>query len=296
MISNASEKIGETYQQAVESLKKLNNELFYDELKTNMERHEGKMQREYENVKNLLESLRNTIDHVPFQLGTMVEENNNKLVGLQEDNLDVLNKDVIKLFDEKKAQFDEILTGMGAFQQNLQTIFKHYKSIYTKQNERFDSFISNQEGHYNQFLQDNKDSHEVFKTDVVKTNEEHYKETIDLFNKSFNEVFKQMAVHLRVLEQQTTLIKELKEQLSLMSNQHTNDLQNTFNESKSHLNEHINSLTAQLTKYQETQQSDRLKFETILNEQNKNIGMLKKVTIGMSVGTIITLGALAVFL
>jgi hypothetical protein len=146
-----SNQTSQLYDQAVQSLKTINNELFYDELKTNLEKHENKMQREYEKVQKLLEDWRTTVESVPTQLSLKVEEANKHTLDLQEENLDKLTEDVTTLFTEKLQAFQQVLSNMGKFQKNLQTIYKMYKELHDKQSDNYEAQLEKQDASLKEF-------------------------------------------------------------------------------------------------------------------------------------------------
>jgi Xaa-Pro aminopeptidase len=146
-----SNQTSQLYDQAVQSLKTINNELFYDELKTNLEKHENKMQREYEKVQKLLEDWRTTIESVPTQLSLKAEVANRYMLDLQEENMEKLNEDVAALFTEKLQDFQQNLSNMGKFQKNLQIIYKMYKELYENQSDNYEAQLEKQDASLKEF-------------------------------------------------------------------------------------------------------------------------------------------------
>lgn len=148
-----SNQTSQLYDQAVQSLKTLNNELFYDELKTNLEKHENKMQRKYEKVHKLLEDWKTTIESVPIQLSLKVEDVNKQALDLQEESLEKLNEDVTALFTEKLQAFQQVIVNMGKFQKNLHTIYKKSKEMVEKQGELYEAQLEKQDASLKEFQQ-----------------------------------------------------------------------------------------------------------------------------------------------
>jgi hypothetical protein len=280
-----SNQTSQLYDQAVQSLKTINNELFYDELKTNLEKHENKMQREYDKVQKLLEDWGTTVESIPAQLSLKVEEANRHTLDLQEENLEKLNEDVTALFTEKQQAFQQVLVNLGKFQKNLQTIYKMYKEMVDKQSDNYAVQLEKQDTSLKEF-------HHNFMTLI---DEEMKKQTLSLEGKF--EAFTSEIKDLQETKSERLLasIQASEQRITSEIEQFIHNFENVNKINETKLQEQFQGISeVAATQAEQHDTATQRLIEQMgmqVRETERKYSILKKIVIGLGVGQAAVLGS-----
>jgi len=277
------------YDQAVQSLKTLNNDLFYDELKTNLEKHENKMEKEYQKVQKLLEDWNTTLESVPSNLSHQLEEVNQHLLDLQDANHDKLNKEVIELFNEKQQAFTQILTSMQTFQKHLQEIYTIYKDLFDKQNDAYEAQLHSQQTQFQEFQQEM----------TKQLSLEVHNQTVIVAGKVDSQITELKSLMEKNLQSFTINLQTYHQKIILDIEQVTNmlEIEKTENEARLQEQFHVfNEIAATQVQKQDTATQQLIQqMQTQAEEAEHKYSTLKKIVIALTVGQALVLGSIWYF-
>lgn len=185
------------YQEAVNSLKKINNELFYDELKQNLKDREDSTSKHVENITNLVAVMEKQMKRLPEVVNTFLNEGMVREVSSKiENEMGVFNRTNEKLEGNIKLWKENLKSLEDKNENILNSVMNTQKHDHEWINERLDQLnlaitheLAAKEGKLINFLKEQLqvmlERHELVldKLQQIENNEALWKERWELFEK-----------------------------------------------------------------------------------------------------------------
>ncbi|KRE50653.1 hypothetical protein [Paenibacillus sp. Soil724D2] len=127
---NASnEKDTKTYQEAIESLRQLNNDLFYDELKTNLDQYIKQLETSYTETKDAVTSMSKMVPRITGQFNTEITSMKADFFDKTEHLVDSANSKIKDSIDHAKQKLSEILDSFHEQQQRFDSSIEQFDQL-----------------------------------------------------------------------------------------------------------------------------------------------------------------------
>lgn len=295
------DKIAKQYEQSIEELKKINDKLFYDDLKGKMNTHLKTMQEEYEKVEEIVDIIKKESEKMSFSVqddvkqATMVMQSTSNKIdstineainqkteeminelgdiynmfhGIAEEQKQFVQKDFIEV---AKAQFDLNVKELEALHSKMNKLIEHQKAyIEEKEKERneqtkkLETDLKNQIQNIENQLNEKLITIENLHKQLEHSMKENTIETNKTLQNSFDEIINQVRDVEHTLKE-----KEQTYQLAIV--------------------EQKESFQLSLSEQQKIQQDKLMELEKMQGEQGAT---MHKWLIGLSISQIVSIGAI----
>jgi hypothetical protein len=154
------DEVHENYRRAIEDLRQINDDLFYDDLKTKLRDHLDRLELSYETSTKGIEAMKGTIKRVPLDIDHKMEELNKAFTQHSFQILDEMKKVLRDSYLKSEASLHKIIEAFVKLQNNFMTIqnnFSHLNQVQLKLLNEMDERIHERFGQLDQRISSQND-------------------------------------------------------------------------------------------------------------------------------------------
>ena len=260
--------IDDMYEKTVESLKKLNNQLFYDELKTTLRDTSDRLGDNYLTTTTKMDSMEKNVNRQLIFFEEAITKMQNEFQYLTQEVLEETSNTILVKFNEREEKLEGVMSNFVPIQQKLFDVYRELQKLHNTHSENAISYLENTQI---SLTKATTDIHLLLSEWATKQEEmvKVYFETVveknTIFLADFEEKYQIELISIQNASSEHII--QLQERLSnneLIANQIREDL------NKNH--------EAQLKKFNEKVMHD-----------NKNHTLLLRLVIGLAIGEAIIL-------
>lgn len=136
--------IDQSYDKALDSLRRINNDLFYDELKKNLEKTARKLEKNYETTTSKVTLMDRNVNKLVLDLEQALQTMKVDFVNRSQEVLERTNNEILNSFQKQEAKTEQVLKNFVALQKKLFETYQNLEALQEKQDQSFKGFIDTQ--------------------------------------------------------------------------------------------------------------------------------------------------------
>lgn len=191
-----SSQVNRSYDEAIKSLKSINDELFYSDLRTKLDSHTTQLDEKYADAINRVQGMALTVERLPVLVETEVNRAVDKLLLKIDESVRDSLFNIEKSFQAREEELYGIIENFMTLQANFQHIFSQLEESKQAQLEQWQAFLAEQ-----------KEAGEAFDESYIKEQQQFFEkfqeslgEQSALFQSKAQSMKEQLANSAELLE------------------------------------------------------------------------------------------------
>lgn len=137
--------IDQSFNEAMDSLRQINNELFYKELKENMDETITKLEKNYSNTSNKLKSMDSSVGKLVVDFEESFKDMRSDFVDSSQSMLESVSNELVSLFAEQREDTNQVLDNFVELQKRFLAVHQDLDILRKDQDKRFTEFLERQQ-------------------------------------------------------------------------------------------------------------------------------------------------------
>ena len=231
--------VEQSFKEAKDALYKINNELFYEELKDNLKETADRLEDKYSNATRQIDSMSSKVGRLVLEFEDKFEGIQREFITSSEETLESLNSRVSSLHQEQNENNNQVLDNFVSLQQEFLGLIRDLENLKAQQDKQYHQHLIRQNQSFEQLHNELKEELMTFTNNHNVYSLKQTQQLNDTFNQFVKKMEEEQEKHLSVLkvsaerrnkvliDNLTTNQKEIETSLSSLAelaNQHYDEL------------------------------------------------------------------------
>ena len=231
--------VEQSFKEAKDALYKINNELFYEELKDNLKETADRLEDKYSNATRQIDSMSSKVGRLVLEFEDKFEGIQREFITSSEETLESLNSRVSSLHQEQNENNNQVLDNFVSLQQEFLGLIRDLENLKAQQDKQYHQHLIRQNQSFEQLHNELKEELMTFTNNHNVYSLKQTQQLNDTFNQFVKKMEEEQEKHLSdlkvsaerrnkiLIDNLTTNQKEIETSLSSLAelaNQHYDEL------------------------------------------------------------------------